>query len=618
MAPESIVSRFDAQVARVPNATAVSSENADLSYRELDLRSAQLARGLRTLGAGPQAPVAVLVSRSAELVAVTLAILRTGGHYVPLHEDHPLDRVRQVVRDSGAQILVTDQDLDDGTDPVCETVTDMAGIDTAAERNGGPPECVPAPLTGPDDTACLMYTSGSTGAPKGVVITHGGILGLADESCWEGGAHERVLMVAPYAFSVSSYELWVPLLRGGCAVTAPPGPVGVSTLRRLIVREGITGIHLTAGLFRVLAEECPEALQGVREVLTGGDVVSARAVRRVLAASPETVVRATYGATELTLFALTARMTSVDDVEDVVPAGHGMDSTHVYVLDDGLRPVATGAVGELYVSSDRLARGYHGRPDLTAQRFVADPFRGTGRRMYRTGDLVRRRADGVIEFLGRADLQVKIRGYRVEPAEVEAVLAGFTGVALAVVTPHQDASGSASLAGHVVSERGGPPVDVGRLREHARHLLPDYMVPSSFAVLDSLPLTRNGKVDRSALSKPPAPPVAGERRAPRNEVEVLLCSLFSDVLGRTEVAADDDFFDLGGQSLLAMRVLSRLESATGVHLSVRTLFDAPTAEALSSHVLSHEAWPEKVPGAHVQDTRTEADHVRIPGARSRT
>ncbi|WP_047870324.1 non-ribosomal peptide synthetase [Nocardiopsis sp. RV163] len=593
MATDSITRRFGAQVERTPDAIAVSSGGTDLTYLELDQHSDRIARGLRVLGVGARTPVAVLMSRSADLVAVTLAVLKAGGHYVPLHEGHPVERLAEVVCDSGARILVTDVSPGGGGVPACETVTDVRALTRAAEEVRGPGQGGTAPPEeGPGRTAYLMYTSGSTGAPKGVAVTHGGVLGLVDDGCWEGNAHERVLMVAPYAFSVSSYELWVPLLRGGTVVTAPPGPVDVSTLRRLVSEKGITGLHLTAGLFRVLAEEAPESLRGVREVLTGGDIVSSRAVRRVLEAAPGTVVRATYGATELTLFALTMRMASVEDVDDVVPAGHCMDGTYVYVLDSALRPVATGTVGELYVSSDRLARGYHRRPDLTAQRFVADPFRGSARRMYRTGDLVRRRSNGVVEFLGRADLQVKIRGFRVEPAEVEAVLARFPGVAHAAVTPHDDPSGSRSLTAHVVAERGGPPLDVAGLQEHTRRLLPDYMVPSTFIVLDSLPLTPNGKVDRRALPKAASPSAAPERRGPRNRAEELLCSLFADVLDVPDVGVTDDFFDLGGQSLLAMRLLSRLESATGVDLPVKVLFDSPTAESLSRHVLSHSAWSE--------------------------
>ncbi|MFI7107313.1 amino acid adenylation domain-containing protein [Nonomuraea sp. NPDC050227] len=573
MSPTTVHGHVAEQARRTPDAVAVSAGPVRLTYRELDERANRLAHRLRGLGAGPETPVAVLMERSAELVVTLLAILKTGGCYLPVHSAYPADRRQWIVDSSGTPVLVADRAKAAAGLPSAPA-TLLADDDPATAAQ---PATAPDVAAGPDDLAYVIYTSGSTGHPKGVAVTHWDVLGLALDPCWDTGAHERVLMVAPYAFNVSTYELWVPLLHGGTIVVAPPGEPDLDTLRRLIREERITGLHLTAGLFRVVAEEGADCLAGVREVLTGGDVIVPAAVRQVLAACPGTTVRAMYGATEVTLFSTHAPLTAGTELGTTVPVGGPMRDVRLYVLDDRLSPVPGDLEGELYIAGRGVARGYYGRPDLTAERFVADPFGGPGERMYRTGDLVRRNDDGQIEFIGRAGDQVKILGFRVELAEVEAVLAGYPGLAHVAVVAGQSRQGDKRLVAYVVPAAEAP--DPAALRAHVRTSLPDYMVPTAFVVLDALPLTANGKVDRAALPDPDTEP-GSAYRAPQNPRQEVLCTVFAEVFGVERVGVDDSIFDLDVQSLLAMRLVSRIRAALGVNLSIGDLFDAATVAGL--------------------------------------
>jgi amino acid adenylation domain-containing protein len=560
------------QAARTPGTIAVSAGRSRLTYRELDEAADRLAHRLIEQGVKPEQPVTVLTERGTDLVVALLGIMRSGGCYVPLHHSYPVGRMQWIVDELGGPLLVTDRlnstrplpktrgvvIVDDGTAPAATPVT------------------VPPPH--PDQLAYVMYTSGSTGTPKGVGITHGAVARLLTDQAWNTGNHERVLAVAPYSFQVATYELWVPLSRGGHVTIGPSEDLDVATLRRLLTEDGITAVHLTAGLFRVVADEAPDCLAGVAEVMTGGDVIAPSSVRRVLDACPGLTVRAMYGSTESTLFTTTVTMTGPPDRAGAVPVGRAMDGIRLYVLDEDLHEVPDGELGELYVAGPRLARGYLGRPGLTAERFVADPFTGRGERMYRTGDLVRRSADGLITHAGRADDQVKIRGFRVEPAEIEAALARFPGLAHVAVVAAETEPGERRLVAYLVGGDGG--VDVPAVRAHATSTLPDFMVPSAYVVLAKLPLTLNGKLDRRALPEPGPDQIRDHRPAagPREEA---LCAIFADVLGVERVGADDDFFDLGGQSLLAMRLLTRIQTELGVEVPLRVLFDTPTAAGLA-------------------------------------
>lgn len=576
MVPASIQEQFAVQVRRTPDAVAVSSGDVQLTYGELDERSNRLAQRLLGLGVGPEDPVAVLMERSANVVVAILAAVKAGGFYLPLHDAYPTKRMQWITDNAGGPVLLTDEAMRARGLP---RTGQVIVVDTDRELSAMPASDPKVPVH-PDQLAYVIYTSGSQGHPKGVAVTHRGVLGLALDSCWDSRRHERVLLVAPYAFGVSTYELWVPLLRGGRIVVAPPGDLDVGTLRRLITKEEITGLHLTAGLFRVVADEAPECLAGVREVLTGGDVISPTAVQRVLEKCPDTVVRAMYGATEVSSFATNSPMRAPYQAGASVPVGRPMDNVRIYVLDEHLRPVRPGVAGELYIAGERLARGYFGRPDLTAERFVADPF--TGGRMYRTGDLVRWTPEGLIDFVGRANDQVKIRGFRVELAEVEAALAKYPGLAHVAVVAREAGTGDKRLVAYVVPESGE--VDTAALRAHSRSLLPEYMVPSAFVALGTLPLTPNGKLDRRALPAPVFDDVSASYRAPRNARQETLCALFAEVLGVPTVGVDDSFFDLNGQSLLAMRLISRIHTTLGAELTIADLFNAPTVAELDRHL----------------------------------
>ncbi len=447
---DSVQERFAQVVARTPDAIAVSSPAENVTYAELDERANRIARRLLGLGVRPEDPVMVLQERSVDMVASILGIVKAGALYLPLHSAYPLQRLQWIADSVGRPVLLADAIMAERGLPEVPAVVFVDSDTGLRALTATDPEV----KAGLDHLVHVLYTSGSTGDPMGVAVTHRGVLGLALDSCWEGGGQERILMLAPYAFGVSTYELWVPLLRGGHLVLAPPGRLDVGTLRRLITGHQITAVHVTAGLFRVVADEAPECFAGVAEVLTGGDVISAKAVRQVLRACPDTVVRATYGATEMSSFITNSPMRAPYSMGSTVPVGRGMDNTALHVLDERLRPLPAGEVGDLYVAGDRLARGYYRRAGVTAERFVADPFDQAGQRMYRTGDQVRMRQDGLIEFVGRSGDQVKIRGYRVELAEVESVLARYEGLAHAVVLAREVADGEKRLVAYVVADSG--------------------------------------------------------------------------------------------------------------------------------------------------------------------
>ncbi|WP_158813478.1 non-ribosomal peptide synthetase, partial [Streptomyces rimosus] len=468
---------------------------------------------------------------------------------------------------------------------------DTAGPLVVLEKVDAVDAASQVPISG-GDLAYVMYTSGSTGTPKGVAVPHGSVAALAGERGWSLGPDDVVLMHAPHAFDASLFEIWVPLVSGARVVVAGSGVVDAQRVREAVAA-GVTAVHLTAGSFRVVAEEAPESFKGLREVLTGGDVVPAASVTRVREACPDLAVRHLYGPTETTLSATWHRLRADEAVGDVLPIGRPLPNRRAYVLDAFLQPVPPGVTGELYLAGTGLARGYLDRPGPTAERFTADPFapgmgvppaEGWGR-MYRTGDLARWTGGGELVFAGRADAQVKIRGYRIEPGEIETVLAAAPGVAQAAVVAREDRPGERRLVGYVVPDGGVPDgqeadADADRIREHVAKVLPDYMVPAAVLVLPELPVTANGKVDRKAL---PAPGFAGKTagRAPRTVAEDILCALFAELLGLDDVGAEDSFFTRGGDSIMSMQLAARARRE-GVLFSAQDVFEQETPGALAA------------------------------------
>ncbi|MFD7069802.1 amino acid adenylation domain-containing protein [Streptomyces sp. NPDC059913] len=563
---------FAAQVVRTPDAVAVVGEGRELSYRELDALANGAAYRLIGEGVRPGSRVALFQERSVAAVVTTLAVVKAGAVYVPLDTRYPAERVELIVGQSGVTHLVTDRDPGSVAVPAGVRVLGPVAGEAVASSD-------PGVVVHPDQPVYAMFTSGSTGVPKGVAVTHRNVADLAAQSMYANGNHGRVLFHSAMAFDASTYEMWVPWLNGGTLVVAPAGHLAPADYVRLLTQHRITSIWLTAGLFRLMAEEIPEAFAGVREVWAGGDVVPPEAVRRVMDRCPDTTVVNGYGPTETTTFATTHRIGRPLDHVGAIPIGEPLDNHRLYVLDEGLRLVPPGTPGELYIAGAGLAQGYLDRPQLTADRFVADPYGPAGARMYRTGDLVRWNREGSLEYLGRADQQVKLRGFRIELAEIETVLAGLPGVAQATVVVREDRPGDKRLVAYLVAAEESAGAETADLQRQMAGLLPDYMVPSAFVVLDAIPLTVNGKVDRRAL---PAPQIdsAPAGRAPRNAREEVLCGLFAEILGLPSATIDDHFFDLGGHSLLATRLVGRIRTALGVELSVATLFENPIVATL--------------------------------------
>ncbi|MGH4004609.1 MAG: amino acid adenylation domain-containing protein, partial [Pseudonocardiaceae bacterium] len=575
---------FGQRVTSTPDAVALVSDAAELSYAQLEVRANRLAHRLIRLGVGVEDRVAVLLERSTDLVVTVLAVAKAGGVYVPLDVRAPAERLRLVLAQAGAGAMVTDRVWEAmsrsvHTGPLVVVNTDESLGTESAEA--------PAVALSPDNLVYLEYTSGSTGVPKGVAVCHRDVVALAADRCFAGGAHERVLMHSPLAFDASTYELWVPLLNGGHVVVAPPIELDAGVLRRMISEHGVTGLWLTAGLFRLIVQEEPDCLAGVREVWTGGDVVPAAAVRRVLAACPDLVVVDGYGPTETTTFASSHRMRGNEPVPEAVPIGRPLDNMRVYVLDSESRPVPIGVAGELHIAGAGLARGYWSQPGLTAQRFVANPFGPAGSRMYRSGDVVRWTAQGELEFVGRTDEQVKIRGFRIELGEVEAALACHEQVAEAVTVARADDAGRKRLVAYLVP-RGPAAPDPAALREFLNLTLPDFMVPSVFVTMATLPLNANGKLDRRSLPAPDWQPADLGYVAARTSVEQALARIWAEVLGVERAGVNDNFFELGGDSILSIQVVSRARQA-GLRLRSKDIFLHQTIAVLAPLVGTPDA-----------------------------
>ncbi|MFD3938771.1 amino acid adenylation domain-containing protein [Streptomyces sp. NPDC058611] len=550
---------FAARAAEAPDAVAVASDGQVLTYGELDGRANRLAHWLIGQGVGPESRVVVLLPRSPDLVVALLAVWKAGGSYVPVDPEYPAARVRSVVEDSAA-VLVLDPER-------------LAGADLSAL-----PGHAPRTTAGPGHAAYTIYTSGSTGKPKGVVIEHGSLANLLTgmQERFRLSPDDRMLAVATVAFDIAVLELFLPLLTGGRTVLAGKDLLTrPDALHELVDRAGITVMQATPALWQVLVGHAPACLTGLR-VITSGEALPPSLAAALCERAAE--VTNLYGPTEATVYSTAARL-GPGSAGMPPSIGGPVANGRILVLDRTLRPVPPGVTGDLWIAGHGLARGYHGRPDLTAERFVANPFGPAGTRMYRSGDLARWTRTGEVEYLGRSDHQIKLRGFRIEPAEIEHVLTRHPAVRHATVIAREDRPGERRLVAYLVPEAGGGVPPVERLRELVGERLPAYMVPAAFTVLAELPLTPNGKLDRSAL---PAPEFDGDDyRAPRSPREAALCRLYSEVLGVERVGIDDDFFVLGGHSLLATRLVARVRAELGVEVPIGTLFTAPTVAELT-------------------------------------
>jgi amino acid adenylation domain-containing protein len=583
---------FQAQVGRTPDAVAVTAEGARLSYRELDARANRLAHYLRSRGAGPEARVGICLERSVDLVVGVLAIVKAGAAYVPLDPAYPQDRLRYLLADAGVGVLLTEGRHRD------RLPADRGGttvwLDDEREAIARESEAEPRAGTLASNLAYVTYTSGSTGFPKGVAVPHRAVARLVRETDYFRGGPEQVfLQLAPIAFDASTFEIWGALLTGARLAVAPPGGLGLEEIGRVVREQGVTTLWLTAELFHRMVDRGLDDLRGVRQLLAGGDVLPVAQVERVLRELPHCRFSNGYGPTETTTFA-TVHPVEAGELNGSVPIGRPIANTRAYVLDPGLEPVPVGVAGELYLGGAGVARGYLGRPGLTAERFVPDPFGPAlggefGGRLYRTGDRVRWRADGSLEFLGRVDNQVKLRGHRVEPGEVEAVLGEHPAVRAAAVIAREDAPGEKRLVAYLVPEDPAP--TMSELRRFLKERLPDFMVPAGFVLLESLPISPNGKLDRRALPAPGAGASGPEDDyvAPRTPVEELLATIWATVLRVDRVGVHSNFFELGGHSLMATQVISRIAASLGVELPLRAIFEAPTVAELAARIIAAQS-----------------------------
>jgi len=642
---------FARQAAATPGVVAIRDGSGEMTYAQLDAASSRLARRLRALGAGPEARVAVAMERSAAMVASFLAAMRAGAAYVPLDPSHPAERLEYVLEQSGAAVLVVRGELPPSLagweGPVARWDELQGGEEDAAVGDDVP--------VAAESLACVLYTSGSTGRPKGVAIVHRAIVRVVKDADYlQLGPADVVAQVTASSFDVSLWEIWGALLNGARLVVVGREEIlSPHAFAARLREEGVSALFLTpTGLRQVLAE-VPDAFAGVANLLLGGEALEAPVLHRLLESGAPGRLLNAYGPTESTTYASWFLVERVEPGASTVPIGRPVSNTRAYVLDAALRPLPLGVPGELYLGGDGLARGYLGRPALTAERFLPDPWSGVpGARLYRTGDRVRwketasaevRECGGaldsregqrtpapphsrtaVLEYFGRLDQQVKVRGHRVEPGEIEAVLRAHPAVRDAAVVPRDD-GGERWLAAYVVSGDGDA-ADATALREWCAGRLPAWMVPGAFTRLDALPLTSSGKLDRRALPDPGGPAPAAAWEAPATATEREIAAVWREVLGVERVGATDDLFDLGGHSLKATRILTRIGARFGVTVPVRLIFEHPTVRALAARVdeqLAHlrtddealVSWLESLSDEEAERMLGENDRGQVTGDR---
>ena len=611
---------FEQWAQRTPDAVAVVNDRDSLSYAQLNAHANQLAHQLIAQGVRPGDRVATSLERSVSLVIAQLAILKAGGAYVPLDPHLPVARQAWIIGDSGASLILCDRDIDR------EIAGEIACLRIDRLRQN--PTHDPAVPRAGDAPAYIMYTSGSTGTPKGVMVTHQGILRLAINNrfaSFERG--DRFAFAANPAFDASTLEMWGALLNGASlAIIAPEVLTEAEALAAALVRQGINVLFLTTSLFNQYAHSIAATLAQLKYLLSGGEAADPHAFARMLKeAGPVRLINA-YGPTECTVFATTATIERVDPWQRL-PIGRPIGNTRIYLLDEHGQPVPLGATGEIYIAGPGVALGYLNRAELTAERFLADPF-NPGERMYRTGDLARYLADGNIDYLGRNDRQVKIRGFRIECGEIEARVAGHPAVREAVVDVLGEADNKRLVAWVVPEADADRQTLAVTLRQYLAGMLPEFMLPAAWVALDTLPLTPNGKLDRRVLPEPQEDAYVREVYAePEGELETLLAGIWRELLGIERVGRHDNFFELGGHSLLAVKLMAQLRRV-GLSAGVQTLFTAPTLSTLAQTLVTQQEvsvpangilpgcvaiTPEMLPLATLSQPEIDAVVAQVPG-----
>jgi len=572
---------FEEQASSNPNAIAVVSDDRGITYGELNRKANQFARYLRRLGVGPDAIVGLATERSIEMIVSLLGILKAGGAYMPLDSSYPPERLLFMIEQANVKLILAQkhslESLPASSGALISLDYDAPEINSQDDQNL-------SRVSDAENLAYVMYTSGSTGQPKGVSVTHRNVVRLVKNTNYTNfDAAAVFLQFAPVTFDAATFEIWGPLLNGAKLVVTVAGMESLENFGQTIQHHGVTTLWLTAGLFHQMVDHDLHNLQGVRELLAGGDVLSASHVRKVTRTLRNCRLINGYGPTENTTFTCCQTLTPFDTGRSV-PIGRPISNTQVYVLSDEMEPVPAGVSGELFIGGDGLARGYLHDPSSTADKFLPNPFATTpGERLYRTGDLVKYRRDGSLEFLGRLDQQVKVRGYRVELGEIEFALAQHRDVRECVVTTEESPSGDKRLIGFVAPNAGTAPRPE-ELKNFLSEKLPEYLVPSFIGILDSLPLSANGKVDRQALPKIENLALRDEFVAPRTPEEAGIANLWKSLLGLEKVGIRDNFFVLGGHSMLAVRLISEIKKAYDKKIPLSFLYQGATVEALAALV----------------------------------
>jgi amino acid adenylation domain-containing protein/non-ribosomal peptide synthase protein (TIGR01720 family) len=573
---------FEAQAERTPDAVAVVFQDQQLTYGELNRRANQLAHHLRSLGVSPDDLVGICVERSLEMIVGFLGILKAGGAYVPLDPSYPQERLAFMLKDAQVSVLLTQQQL---VEKLPEHQARLVCLDTEWEAIARQSKEKPLAEMTPDHLAYVIYTSGSTGEPKGVCISHRAVNRLVLNTNYvKLEPSDRVAQASNCSFDAATFEIWGALLHGARLVGVTRDvALSPKDFAAQLREQGISVLFLTTALFNQLGKEVRSAFNSVRHLLFGGEAVDPRLVKMVLENSPPQRLLHVYGPTESTTFASWHLVQEVPEGVTTIPIGRPLSNTQIYLLDNQMQPVPVGVPGELYIGGDGLARGYLNRPELTAERFIVNPFSNEPEaRLYKTGDLARYLSDGNIEFLGRLDDQVKIRGFRIELGEIDAVLGQHPAVEETVVVAREDVPGNKRLVAYLVVNQAAAPT-ILQLQQFLKQQLPEYMVPNAFVLLDALPLTSNGKVDRRALPAPDTtrPELAGTYVAPRTSVEELLVGIWTDVLGLEKVGIHDNFFELGGDSILSIQIVARANQA-GLRLTPKQLFGHQTIAELAT------------------------------------